>query len=280
MKYDTLLVETAPSGVTTVTLHRPDQRNAMNPRLHEEMTALLDALWYDASTRVIIITGSGNAFCAGMDLKEYFIGLRERPSEYDRITRLAVEWRTRKLKFIPKPTIAMVNGYCFGGAFSIVEGCDLAFADRAATFGLSEVNFKMFPGGSVSKSLTNILRPRDALFYALTGRKFDGTEAARIGLINAAVAGGELAEFVTAIAEEIARKDAEALYATKEAYRHSASMDWEAAMSYTRAREYELTWRQSDEWRAGSLTAFARKEFRPGLGAQDEQLAAPGHGDG
>ena len=63
----------------------------------------------------------------------------------------------------------MINGYCFGGAFSIVEGCDLAFAAKEATFGLSEINFKHYPGGSVSKSLANLLRPRDALFYAITG---------------------------------------------------------------------------------------------------------------
>jgi trans-feruloyl-CoA hydratase/vanillin synthase len=62
----------------------------------------------------------------------------------------------------------MVNGYCFGGAFSIVEGCDLAVAADEAKFGLSEINFRMFPGGSVSKSLANLMRPRDALLYAMT----------------------------------------------------------------------------------------------------------------
>ena len=62
----------------------------------------------------------------------------------------------------------MINGYCFGGAFSIVESCDLAFAAHEAKMGLSEINFKGFPGGSVSKSLANLFRPRDALFYAMT----------------------------------------------------------------------------------------------------------------
>ena len=80
-------------------------------------------------------------------------------------------------------TIAMVNGYCFGGAFAIVEGCDLAIAAEEATFGLSEINFKGFPGGAVSKSLANLLRPRDALLYAMTGRRFDGKTAASIGLV-------------------------------------------------------------------------------------------------
>ena len=86
----------------------------------------------------------------------------------------------------------MVNGYCFGGAFSIVEGCDLAFAAKEATFGLSEINFKHYPGGSVSKSLANLLRPRDALFYAMTGRTFKGDRAAEIGFVNAAYPLAEL----------------------------------------------------------------------------------------
>ena len=106
---------------------------------------------------------------------------------------MATEWRGRTLRYFPKPTIAMVNGYCFGGAFSIVEGCDLAIAADEATFGLSEINFKGFPGGAVSKSLANLLRPRDALFYALTGRRFDGKTAAEIGLVNYVGAAGAAA---------------------------------------------------------------------------------------
>ena len=113
-----------------------------------------------------------------MDLKQFFVDLKDNPPEFDRIFRIATEWRFRTLRYYPKPTIAMVNGYCFGGAFSIVEGCDLAFAAKEATFGLSEINFKHYPGGSVSKSLANLFRPRDALFYGMTGRTFKGDRAA------------------------------------------------------------------------------------------------------
>ena len=136
---------------------------------------------------MLVITGAGNSFCAGMDLKEVFHALKDQPARYDKVIRLATEWRGRTLRYYPKPTIAMINGYCFGGAFSIVEGCDLAIAADEATFGLSEINFKGFPGGAVSKSLANLLRPRDALFYALTGRRFDGKIAAEIGLVNFSV---------------------------------------------------------------------------------------------
>jgi feruloyl-CoA hydratase/lyase len=159
-------------AVAIVTLNRPAKRNAMSPTLHLEMADVLEKLRYEPTSRVLIITGAGESFCAGMDLKQFFMDLKDNPPEFDRIFRIATEWRFRTLRYYPKPTIAMVNGYCFGGAFSIVEGCDLAFAAKEATFGLSEVNFKHFPGGSVSKSLANLLRPRDALFYAMTGRTF------------------------------------------------------------------------------------------------------------
>src|ERR1017187_2037950 len=179
MSFRTLKIE-VDQGVALLTLNRPEKKNAMNPALHEDMTAALEQLRYDDAAHVVVITGAGETFCAGMDLKEVFHELKDKPAEYDRIIRLAVEWRGRTLRYFPKPTIAMINGYCFGGAFSIVEGCDLAVAANEATFGLSEINFKGFPGGSVSKSLANMLRSRDALFYAMTGRRFNGKVAADI----------------------------------------------------------------------------------------------------
>lgn len=262
--YETILVEKR-DGVATVTLNRPAKRNAMSPRLHEEMTHVLEALRYDDEARVVVITGAGEAFCAGMDLKEFFHELKDTPLEYDRVKRLAVEWRGRTLRYYPKPTIAKVNGYCFGGAFSIVEGCDLAVAAEEATFGLSEINFKLFPGGSVSASLANLMRPRDAMLYGLTGRPFDGRKAAEIGWINYAVPRSELDANVDALAREIAAKEYWALRGTKDGYRFSLEMSWEASMSYTDAKEAELILRQNDAWRRDAIGDFMGGKFRPGL---------------
>src|ERR1700738_3866281 len=184
--YQTVLIEKS-DRVATLILNRPAKKNAMSPKLHADVTAALEELRYDDDAKVVVITGAGDAFCAGIDLKESFDELKDKPARYDQVLRMATEWRGRTLRYYPKPTIAMVNGFCFGGAFSIVEGCDLAIAAEEATFGLSEINFKLFPGGSVSKSLANLLRPRDALWYGLTGRTFDGKVAAQIGFVNFAV---------------------------------------------------------------------------------------------
>ena len=264
MTYETLLVDVA-DHVATISLNRPNKRNAMNPALHRDMMAALEALRYDPEARVVVITGVGESFCAGMDLREFFTDLKDDLAEFDRVTRIAVEWRTRTLRYYPKPTLAMVNGYCFGGAFSIVEGCDLAIAAEEATFGLSEINFKLFPGGSVSKSLANLFRPRDALWYGMTGRTFNGAEAARIGFVNIAVPAARLREETMEVAREIARKDPWALKATKDGYRFSLEMSWEAAMNYSAAKEAELVLRQKDAWRSEGIGDFLQGKYKPGL---------------
>lgn len=262
--YETLIIERA-DGIAVVTLNRPAKRNAMSPTLHREMTATLDQLREDTGVKAVVITGAGDVFCAGMDLKEFFVELKDKPTEYEAVWRLATEWRGRTLRYYPKPVIAMINGYCFGGAFSIVEGCDLAFAAEDAVFGLSEINFKLFPGGCVSKSLANLLRPRDALYYGMTGDSFDGAEAARIGFINRAFPRERLVEETMAIASKIAAKDVHALRATKEGYRYSLEMSWEAAMNYAMAKELELVQRQNDAWRKEGIQDFLKGKYRPGL---------------
>lgn len=262
--YQTLLVDKT-DGVAVVTLNRPNKKNAMSPTLHREMTAALEDLRNDVAVKAVVITGAGDVFCAGMDLKEFFIELKDTPLEYEAAWKLAVEWRGRTLRYFPKPIIAMVNGYCFGGAFSIVEGCDLAFAAEEAVFGLSEINFKLFPGGCVSKSLANLMRPRDALYYGMSGDSFDGIEAARIGFINKTFPKAKLLEETMAIARKIAGKDAHALRATKEGYRYSLEMSWEAAMNYSMAKELELVQRQNDAWRKEGIQDFLKGKYKPGL---------------
>jgi trans-feruloyl-CoA hydratase/vanillin synthase len=265
MNYRTVKVETA-GKVAKVILNRPDKKNAMNPQLHEDMSKALEDLRYNDDIAVVVITGAGNAFCAGMDLKEFFHALKgKNRHEYDRIFRISTEWRGRTLRYYPKPTIAMVNGYCFGGAFSIVEGCDLAIAADEATFGLSEINFRMFPGGSVSKSLANILHSRDALLFAMTGRTFDGKKAAEMKFVNFSVPLANLESEAMALANEIAAKDADGLRGCKDAYRFSLEMSWEASMNYTAAKEEEVLNAQGGAWMKSGIGDFVEGKYKPGL---------------
>jgi trans-feruloyl-CoA hydratase/vanillin synthase len=274
MDYSTIKVDFDGDGVAVLTLNRPEKRNAMSPALTLEVADALERLRYDDRCRVLVITGAGSSFCGGMDLREHFEGLRDDVKEADRITRISTEWRGRTLRHYPKPTIAMINGFCFGGAFAIVESCDIAIAAEDATFGLSEINFKMFPGGAVPKAMGNLLRPRDALFYGLTGRPFDGRQAAAMGWVTLAVPGERLREESLAIARELAAKDVYALQMAKEVYRHSLGMEWDAAIDYAMAKEAEVSRLQGDAWRDEGIGDFLQGKYRPGLEGHEQQVAS------
>lgn len=272
MTYETLLVD-RDGGVTTVTLNRPAKKNAMNPTLHREMHDALTRLADDETTRVLVVTGAGEAFSAGMDLKEYFYDLKDRPHEVDRIRVISQEWRDRKLRLFPAPTIAMVNGYCFGGALPIVASCDLALAAEEATFGLSEVNFRGIPAGPVAWAMGAVLHPRDALWYMLTGEPFDGRRAAEMRLVNKAVPRARLEAETRALAASLATKDRYALKLTKELFRHSRGMEMDAALAFANAKVRELTYLQQGAWIEEGIGKFLAGEYRPGLAER------PGEGE-
>src|ERR1700712_4727701 len=161
-------------GLAWVTLNRPDKRNAKSPTLNREMFDGLEALDADEEVGVLVLTGAGESFSAGMDLKEYFREVDGAPEHVQRKVRWDNgTWQFRRLRNFAKPTIAMVNGWCFGGAFIPLVGCDLAIAADEATFGLSEIHWGIPPGSVVSKALSDTVGSRAGLLYVMTGRTFD-----------------------------------------------------------------------------------------------------------
>src|SRR5207247_9743869 len=105
--------------ISSVTMSRPEKRNAISPTLASEMLGVIAELAVDDRCGVLVLTGAGESFSAGMDLKEYFRDTDQMtPEERGRIFRVNAQWQWRRLMYYPKPTIAMVNGWCFGGAFT------------------------------------------------------------------------------------------------------------------------------------------------------------------
>src|SRR6476661_4336130 len=191
-------------GIAWVMLNRPDKRNAMSPTLNREMMDVLDALEVDDRCKILVLTGAGEAFSAGMDIKEYFREVdKATPVGVMRVQRDSMGWQWRRLMFFPKPTIAMVNGWCFGGAFTPLVSCDLSIAADEAIFGLSEINWGIIPGGVVSKALADTVGSRAALLYIMTGRTFGGREAAEMGLVNSSVPLAGLRAEVEGLAREL-----------------------------------------------------------------------------
>ena len=273
--YDTVAVEIA-DGIAWVSLDRPDKRNAMSPTLNEEMADILVRLEADDRAQVIVLTGSGEAFSAGMDLKEYFREVDDaHPSVQIRVRRVNAEWQWRHLMNYSKPTIAMVNGWCFGGAFTPLVACDLAITADEATFGLSEVNWGIPPGSVVSRALAETIGSRDALYYIMTGSTFDGRRAAEMGLVNFSVPLADLRAAVTELADNLKAKNPVVLRAAKQGFRVSRLMPWDQAEDYLYAKLEQSQFLDRERGRQAGLQQFLDdKSFRPGLGSY-ERPAAP-----
>jgi feruloyl-CoA hydratase/lyase len=265
-KWETVRIE-LDDGIAWVSLHRPEKRNAMNPQLNAEMIEVLEALEGDKRCGVLVLTGSGDSFSAGMDLKEYFREVDERPESVQlKVRRDSAQWQWRILRTYSKPTIAMVNGWCFGGAFTPLVACDLAIAADQATFGLSEVNWGIPPGGVVSKALAETVGSREALLYIMTGRTFDGRAAARMGLVNESVPAERLREAVAALARELLEKNPVVLRAAKLGFKHCRAMSWDQAEDYLYSKVEQSQFLDPEHGRQKGMSQFLdEKRIRPGL---------------
>ena len=173
-------------AVVTVTINRPQRRNALHPAAHAELAAAFDAYAADAEARVLVLTGAGErAFCVGSDLKE-----RAR-SGMDRMPATGFGGLTERFD-LDKPVIAAVNGDAIGGGLELVLACDLAIAVRHARFGLPEPRVGLAAHGGLHR-LARQIPLKQAMEIALTGRLLSAEEALAYGLLNAVVDAAELA---------------------------------------------------------------------------------------
>ncbi|KEZ78629.1 p-hydroxycinnamoyl CoA hydratase/lyase [Salinisphaera hydrothermalis] len=266
-RWTTVLVEVDATGIAWVTLNRPDKRNAMNPTLNREMIDVLETLELDEDARVVVLTGAGESWTAGMDLKEYFREIDSQPEiVQERIRRDCSQWQWKLLRFYAKPTIAMVNGWCFGGGFSPLVACDLAIADEQAVFGLSEINWGIPPGNLVSKALADTIGHREALYYIMTGQTFTGAEAASMGLINRAVPTDQLRDAVTELAGMLVDKNPVALRYAKNGFKRCRELTWEQNEDYLYAKIDQSNHRDPEHGREQGLKQFLDdKTIKPGL---------------
>jgi len=273
-KYEAIAVENA-DGITWLMINRPDKRNAMSPQVHLEMDEVIDELAVDPDTEVLVLTGAGNAFSAGQDIKLYFRANAGDPAARHKLRRASNNWRWQKLSTFPKPTIAMVNGYCFGGAFTQVTACDFALAADDAMFGLSEINWGILPGGIVSWNVAQTMNYRDALYYAMTGDSFDGKEAKRMGFVNFSYPKERLREETVKLAKKLMEKSPAVLRYTKEGIRAVRFMNEPQAADYLNAKSDALKLNDKENSRQEGMKQFLDdKTYRPGLGAFKRKKAA------
>lgn len=253
-------------GIAWVYFNRPDKRNAMNPKMNRRMMDVLDELEFDDNVGVLVLGGEGSAWQAGMDLKEYF---RETESQGMRGIRKSQResygW-FRRLRWYQKPTIAMVNGWCFGGGFGPLFSCDLAICADEAKFGLSEINWGILPGGGVTKVVVDLISMRDAMYLALTGNNIDGKTAAAWKLVNESVPLEQLKPRVEELAQLLLKKTPSALKAAKDAVRRVKDMTYDNAEDYlVRCQEAANSF-DNDAKKEGIRLFLDEKSYKPGLG--------------
>lgn len=253
------------SGIAWVFFNRPEKRNCMNPTLNKTMMEVLGELEFRDDVGVLVLSGEGTAWSAGMDLKEYFreaeaqglAAIRKNQSE-------AYSW-WRKLRWYQKPTIAMVNGWCFGGGYGPLYACDLAVAAEEARFGLSEINWGILPGGGASKVAVELMSMRDAMYHALTGENITGTQAAQWKLVNEAVPLDELKDRVTELANILLKKNPVAIKATKDAIRRVKEMTYDNAEEYLVIAQQSANSFDKDGPKEGIHQFIDQKSYKPGL---------------
>ena len=265
-RWKTVLAE-IEDGIAWVTLNRPDKRNAMSPTLNKEMCNVLETLEQDPAAKVLVLTGAGESWSAGMDLKEYFRETDGQPEiVQEKVRREASIWQWGLLRMYAKPTIAMVNGWCFGGAFSPLVACDLAIANEKAIFGLSEINWGIPPGNLVSKAVADTMGHRKALEYIMTGATFTGAEAAAMGLVNTAVPLENLREETVTLARKLAEKNPVVIRAAKVGFKRCRELTWEQNEDYLYAKLDQALHLDPEDGRTQGMKQFLdEKSIKPGL---------------
>jgi trans-feruloyl-CoA hydratase/vanillin synthase len=265
-RWETVKVD-VENRIGWITLNRPEKRNAMSPTLNREMIDVLETLELDDDAQVIVLTGAGDAWTAGMDLKEYFRETDGKPEiMQERIRRDCSQWQWKLLRMYSKSTIAMVNGWCFGGAFSPLVACDLAIAADDAVFGLSEVNWGIPPGNLVSKAVADTMGHRQALYYIMTGETFTGSQAAAMGLVNMAVPKTQLREAVVGLAQKLLEKNPVVLRYAKQGFKRCRELTWDQNEDYLYAKIDQNNYRDPEKGRKEGLKQFLDdKTIKPGL---------------
>lgn len=238
MTYETILL-TEAEGVATVTMHRPDALNAITPTMLDELNRAFDAVAGDDGIRAAVLTGSGRAFSAGVDLK----ALGERRLDGGKVGNiLDVPARrlTELLSTMPKIVVARVNGFCFTGALELALACDLVVTADEAKLGDTHAKFGLRPTWGMSQRLPNLVGMARARELSLTGRQFSGVQAADYGLAIRSVPAADLDAAVNELLAELLGNSDDSLAAYKDLYRVAEDQGLRDGLAYEASTDYEI----------------------------------------
>ena len=242
-------------GVATVTLNRPEVNNAYNGELIDGVLRALDALGSHKGLRAVLLKGNGKHFQAGADLKWIDSVRKSAPDENSRVSRATAD-AVQRLNFAAVPTVALVQGGCFGGGTGIVAACDVVIAADNALFSIAEVRWGLH-AAIIIPQLADAIGVRQLRRYALTGERFGAEEAYRIGLAHKVVPRAELEAEGARMIEHVLANGPGAVSETKAWILRSAWSDLDEK-AFTALVESHSAKRQSAEATEG-LASFAEK---------------------
>ncbi|MDQ7096530.1 enoyl-CoA hydratase-related protein [Desulfosporosinus sp. PR] len=229
MDYQFILYEKS-EGIATITINRPELRNALTQALMAELGEAIDQADLDEEVKVLILTGAGDrSFVAGADINE--VGARNTLSELGPNSRLRRAVLSG-LEHLSKPSIAAVNGYALGGGCELALACTLRIAADSARFGQPEINLGIIPGLGGTQRLARLIGKGRTMEMVLLGELIDAQEAFRIGLVNRVVPVAHLLEEARALAKKLAAKPPLALRAAKDAVDYGTDMSLETALEF------------------------------------------------
>jgi len=245
------------SGVATVTLNRPEVNNAYDAGLIHGLLSAMDELGKQPQLRVVVLKGNGKHFQAGADLKWINAVRPQSPAENEAVSRATFE-AVQRLNTLPIPTVALVQGGCFGGGTGVISACDVVIAADNALFSITEARWGL-TAAIIIPQLCDAIGVRQVRRYALTGERFGAQEARRIGLVHEVVPLNDLESAGVKFVEQLLANGPQALAETKRLAMESSfggmGVDDEA---YARLVRMHAAKRQTAEASEG-LASFAEK---------------------
>lgn len=266
MEYTEIVFEVREQ-IAVIRLNRPDRKNALSPPMNREIFHAISAIENDPEIRGVLLTGSGDSFSSGLDLDASFIETMEKAdsTSFRGVMEPILGWYT-KLYNLMIPTVAAVNGHCYGGGVNPVSICDAAVASDQARFALSEINFAHFPAGGSSWSATRFLLPKHAYYLCLSGERIDAEEAFRMGLVTRVVPHAELEAEAWRMVKLLAAKHPVAYRTAKTMCRMTPQMQLWEAIELEMAHIHENYFLSNGEMVKVALQQFKQKKLRPGTG--------------
>ena len=228
MEFKNTLYEKS-EGIATITINRPEVRNALNPETNQEISARLDDAMKDDSVYVVVITGAGDrAFSSGADINIMQGITAAKAREFSK----AGQEIFNKVETFDKPIIAAINGFALAGGLELAMACDLRIASENARLGLTEINVGLTPGWGGTQRLPRYVGKAVAKELILTGKMIDAKTAERYGLVNAVVPLDQLKTAVTALAKELMKKPRLNIKLAKELINSSTETNLRTGMAH------------------------------------------------